>query len=147
MMNDSYVLEAIRRFRANMCTFAEVVGRDIYELRAQHDELSKMVIAEMTARTNCNTGATENQQDGAAPKTKVVKIPACEQHEGIDAMHVVLAWNCPVCGGPRGEPVESISYDGSRRLACDGWRNPCGHVDKYSAVRAEAVGNGLNKAE
>ena len=34
----------------------------------------------------------------------------------------------------------AISYDGSRRLNCDGWSNPCGHVDYYSAVRAEAEG-------
>lgn len=31
----------------------------------------------------------------------------------------------------------AISYDGSRRLACDGWTNPCGHVDTYAAVRVE----------
>lgn len=27
---------------------------------------------------------------------------------------------------------------------CDGWENPCGHVDKYDAVRDEAASNGLN---
>lgn len=34
--------------------------------------------------------------------------------------------------------------DGSRILFCDTWQNPCGHIDKYADVRAEAAANGLN---
>lgn len=66
-----------------------------------------------------------------------VTIPSCEQHEGFYSMTVDIADTCPVCGGPRGAAFPSTSYDGSRRLAVDSWHNPCGHVDKYSAVRAE----------
>ncbi len=63
------------------------------------------------------------------------------------AMTVTLKWTCPVCGGPRGEPFPSFSYDGSRRLCCDGWINPCGHVDKYDDVRAEAAAGEADRAE
>ena len=81
------------------------------------------------------------------PKTiKTVYIPACVEHDGISGTCVKLYWNCPVCGQPRGEIMNDVrSYDGSRILYCDGWRNPCGHNDKYSAVRNEARNNGLNQ--
>jgi hypothetical protein len=72
------------------------------------------------------------------PAVRTVTIPAGEQHEGLHSMRVTLPWTCPQCGGPRGEPFETTSYDGSRRLGCDGWKNPCGHVDGYAAVRQEA---------
>ncbi len=77
-------------------------------------------------------------------ETKTVTIPACSEHGGLYATRVVLKWECPVCGGPRGEVNPTFSYDGSRKLSCDGWHNPCGHVDKYSTVRVEAAANGLN---
>ncbi|MDP2398839.1 MAG: hypothetical protein Q8M53_10840 [Burkholderiales bacterium] len=67
--------------------------------------------------------------------TRAVTIPACEQHDGYSAITVTLPWICLECGGPRGEPSEGISYDGSRRLHVHTWNNPCGHVEKYSAVR------------
>ncbi len=68
--------------------------------------------------------------------TRVVTIPACEQHEGLLAITVRLPWVCLVCGGPRGEPVPKLSYDGSLRMNVHGWTNPCGHLEKYSAVRS-----------
>jgi hypothetical protein len=68
---------------------------------------------------------------------RTVTIPACEQHEGFHSIDVTLKWICPLCGGPRGEPFETISWDGSRRLGVHGWRNACGHVDAYSEVREE----------
>ena len=70
--------------------------------------------------------------------TKTVLIPAREQHEGIYAINVTVPWVCPVCGQPRGEPFDAISYDGSLRLHVQGWTNPCGHIDKYSKVREES---------
>lgn len=72
------------------------------------------------------------------PQFRTVQIPACEMHEGMHAVNVTVPWECSQCGGPRGEVFRTISYDGSRRLGCDGWTNPCGHVDKYAAVRQEA---------
>lgn len=77
-------------------------------------------------------------------RVRLVKIPACAEHEGLRSVHVLLSWVCPVCGAPRGEPHEGRSYDGSRILYCDTWENPCGHIDKYENVRQEAKANGLN---
>ena len=69
-----------------------------------------------------------------------VEIPACEKHEGFARTTVTVHWVCPQCGGPRGDPYKTISYDGSRRLYnVDGWRNPCGHIDRYANVRKEAL--------
>ena len=73
-----------------------------------------------------------------------VLIPARNAHEGTHCVYVTLEWVCPVCGGVRGTPFQTASYDGSMRLICDGWSNPCGHIDKYSDVRAEALTNGFN---
>lgn len=77
---------------------------------------------------------------------RTVKIPSCEMHGGnpFYAVNVTLEWTCPQCGGERGPVKPAISYDGSRRLAVDGWQNACGHIDYYSDVRVEARTNGLN---
>ena len=78
---------------------------------------------------------------------KEVRIPGREEHEGYYSIVVKVNWVCPVCGGPRGEIFNTFSYDGSRRLPVHGWRNACGHVDKYSAVRIEAgIGNNQTRA-
>ncbi len=77
-------------------------------------------------------------------KARRVTIPASDMHEGIYTIDVVLDWVCPVCGAERGVPAMVASYDGSRRLHCDGWINSCGHVDTYADVRREASANGLN---
>jgi hypothetical protein len=70
---------------------------------------------------------------------RAVRIPGCTDHAGHHLITVTLRWVCPTCGGPRGEIRPVISYDGSRRLACDGWTNPCGHLDTYTAARHEAA--------
>ena len=75
---------------------------------------------------------------------RTVYIPAREEHNGLDGVYLRLKWVCPVCGQPRGEVASVRSYDGSRILFCDGWDNPCGHVEKYSFVLKEATANGLN---
>lgn len=66
------------------------------------------------------------------------------EHDGTHGAYVKLRWVCPKCGAPRGEVKSGRSYDGSRILFCDTWQNPCGHVDSYDDVRAEAAANGLN---
>lgn len=70
---------------------------------------------------------------------RTVEIPARDAHDGLHSTRVTLQWACPTCAGPRGDIVAAISYDGSRRLHCDGWTNPCGHVDGYASVRREAA--------
>ncbi len=73
-----------------------------------------------------------------AIETRTVTIPGCNNHAGHHAITIMLPWICPQCGGPRGEPIACLSYDGSRRLSVNGWTNACGHVDTYATVRAEA---------
>lgn len=80
------------------------------------------------------------------PETRMVQIPARDDHEGRASATVTLPWICPSCGGPRGEVKRVISFDGSRRLACDGWDNPCGYVDDYAAVRREATEHAADQA-
>lgn len=67
----------------------------------------------------------------------VVTIPRIEQHDGspFNLATYRISDNCPICGQKRGKPYGTISWDGSMKLHCDGWRNPCGHIDKYSDVR------------
>ncbi len=79
-------------------------------------------------------------QYGPAPRPaqKKVAVPKCVEHGGVHKIEITLDWVCPKCGGPRGEPYRTLSFDGSRRLGCDGWINPCGHIDTYSDVRKEA---------
>jgi hypothetical protein len=56
-----------------------------------------------------------------SPEGRTVQIPGSEQHAGQHLITITLAWVCPVCGQPRGPVFRTISYDGSRRLGCDGW--------------------------
>ena len=85
-----------------------------------------------------------DDKENAGEVIKKVYIPACAEHEGVKGVSVNLKWICPVCGQPRGEVVKTRSYDGSCVLYCDGWTNPCGHIDKYVDCVNEAVENGLN---
>ena len=78
------------------------------------------------------------------PPVKEVIIPACAAHSGWKKISVKLAWVCPECGLPRGEPEKGNSYDGSIRMVVDTWVNDCGHIFKYSQLRQEAKENGLN---
>lgn len=89
----------------------------------------------------CDDGSLQCPDCPWKPKVEMrsVIIPAREQHEGFYTVTVTVPWVCPTCGGPRGEVRDTISYDGSRRLGCHGWSNPCGHVDFYSDVRKEAA--------
>jgi len=68
-----------------------------------------------------------------------VTIPSGRVHDGYcgNLITIELDWICPKCGGPRGEIFPTHSFDGSRRLVCDGWRNDCGHIDTYAAARQE----------
>ena len=76
---------------------------------------------------------------------RMVRIPGSDEHDGHHLTTVTLRWVCPTCGRPRGQIRPAISYDGSRRLACDGWTNPCGHVDTYAAARREAAADPMSR--
>ena len=69
---------------------------------------------------------------------KTVTISSRENHEGHYASTITVEWVCLKCGSPRGETYSGFSYDGSRRMAVDCWDNPCGHLELYSDVLAEA---------
>jgi len=75
----------------------------------------------------------------------IVTIPSRQEHEGIYAMTIEISDFCPICGGPRGVPIQGLSYDGNRPLNVSIWSNPCGHVDYYSRVREEYKQSVINK--
>ena len=49
---------------------------------------------------------------------------------------------CPVCGGPRGEPVARQYCEDGEFYTVDNWTNCCGHLDKYDDVYREAKAAG-----
>lgn len=67
----------------------------------------------------------------------IVTIPACKEHGGYLLATYEISDYCPVCGMKRGKIFGTHSFDGSRRLNVDGWRNKCGHLDTYEQVRNE----------
>lgn len=68
-----------------------------------------------------------------------VTIPRIPEHEGYpgNLVTIEIKDTCPKCGGKRGEPYKGFSYDGSRRLIVDCWKNECGHIDTYREVMQE----------
>lgn len=74
-------------------------------------------------------------------ETRTVTIPAYAEHAGLHSLTLTLPWICMYCRGKRGEPFETLSYDGSRRLGVHGWTNPCGHVETYSEIRESLLAN------
>lgn len=57
-------------------------------------------------------------------------------HATIRTISISIA--CPQCGNRRGPVTNHNFYDDGEWLSCDRWENPCGHVDMYDAVLAEA---------
>ena len=48
-----------------------------------------------------------------------------------------IADDCPVCGGPRGEPRIARHCEDGEWYSVSQWTNPCGHIDKYADVLNE----------
>jgi len=70
----------------------------------------------------------------------IVEIPIIVEHEGYpgNLRMVEIADTCPQCGAKRGvKRWRGLSYDGSRRLEVDCWKNECGHIDRYRDVAKE----------
>lgn len=53
-------------------------------------------------------------------------------------MQIEIGDNCPVCGGPRGEPQRVAFYENDESHSVDQWDNPCGHLDTYKKCLVEA---------
>lgn len=51
---------------------------------------------------------------------------------------VTISAFCPRCGQRRGAPWPHRFHEDGEWLTCDRWDNPCGHVDMYENVLAEA---------
>lgn len=51
---------------------------------------------------------------------------------------VTISAYCPSCGRRRGEPRNLNQHEDGAWYASDVWDNPCGHLDTYRAVIAEA---------
>ena len=115
---------------------------------AHGDPLLGTVEAETQTEAEAKSASLDQRAAGVlavkSQADRLVEIPACEEHEGHYSAKVAVRWVCPTCGGPRGEVTRGISYDGSRRLGVDTWKNPCGHVDKYVDVLREAKALGAS---
>ena len=51
---------------------------------------------------------------------------------------IEIADTCPTCGGPRGEVRGYNGIEDGVGYHVNVWTNPCGHIDYYEAVLAEA---------
>lgn len=51
---------------------------------------------------------------------------------------ITIPATCPQCGGPRGEPRGMNQCEDGVFYWTQVWDNPCGHVDYYADVIAEA---------
>lgn len=136
------ITKTISYDRASKDFRAELDGELVGYFGSYHEaevELDRLVSEQLSRQVYARPA--EEVEMVAAPPTRTVTIPSCAEHGGFEWNKVTLTlkWICPKCGGARGEPFLTCSYDGSRRLAgVHGWRNPCGHVDGYGDVRAEA---------
>lgn len=52
---------------------------------------------------------------------------------------ITISADCPRCGERRGEPRGLNSCDDGAFYWVQVWDNPCGHVDMYESVLAEAA--------
>ncbi|MFC8884422.1 hypothetical protein ACFT54_09645 [Streptomyces cinereoruber] len=59
-------------------------------------------------------------------------------YEGVRVVTVTVDPWCPRCGGPRGKARPYRFCEDGDYYGVHQWDNPCGHVDMYSAVLAEA---------
>lgn len=68
-----------------------------------------------------------------------VTIPSIREHSGMPSnlITVEIVKTCPKCGKERGRVFGGLSYDGSRRMNVDSWKNPCGHIDFYEDIIQE----------
>lgn len=80
--------------------------------------------------------------DPGEPK-EAMTVRVCDRgtgrgYEGVKIRKVTISAYCPECGGRRGEPRNHNFHEDGEWLSVDKWENPCGHVDLYAHVLAEA---------
>jgi hypothetical protein len=88
--------------------------------------------------------AERHTGDTAETMTVTVRDHAAESPWGSGwtnpkVREVTISAFCPTCGGRRGEPQGSNQCDDGAYYWVQVWSNPCGHVDMYDAVIAEAA--------
>lgn len=74
---------------------------------------------------------------------RTVRVPneSGPEDGGIPVIPVRVAWVCPTCGEPRGEPTMTTRLHDGAGLQVHTWLNPCGHLDLYEDVIREAARN------
>lgn len=95
---------------------------------------------------------TETTSAPADPETDTMTVTirdrAAEAPWGVGLTNpvvrtVTISATCPIDGQRRGEPTSLRQHDDGCTYYVDVWTNPCGHVDGYAAVAAEARTIGL----
>ncbi len=114
------------------------------QLQKDMNELDEILQSENEKQMTLDDFISSEEELEKTRNIKEVELPASEHHQGLYTVKVKLRWSCPGCGMTRGNVERVRSYDGSLWLTCDGWNNPCGHVDRYDKLRIEAKTNGLN---
>lgn len=71
-------------------------------------------------------------------RVRVVSRGTGRSYEGVRIHTVTIQNRCPKCLGPRGEATPYRFCEDGAWYTCDRWDNPCGHVDMYGDVLAEA---------
>jgi hypothetical protein len=119
-----------------------LVRSEIYlvDVDALHGEMEEMM-AEEAAEADL-----PKAQRYLTNQEMTVTIPAMDNHGDymVNTVIVRLLRYCPTCGAERSAPWQALSYDGSRRLEVDTWRDGCNHFSGYAGHRKEAQENGLN---
>ena len=72
--------------------------------------------------------------------TVTIRIGGATWHPRI--VNVRIPKQCPVCGGPRGEPVKNRYSEDGQFYWVHNWKNVCDHLDKYDDVYLEAKAAG-----
>lgn len=95
----------------------------------------------MTTNTDQTVGSNHKAPAPPSMRVRVVDRGTGPSYQGVKIRHYTIAATCPQCGGPRGETYGHNFCEDGEWLNCDRWDNPCGHVDYYHAVIAEALSN------
>ncbi|MFJ6014538.1 hypothetical protein [Streptomyces sp. NPDC092952] len=76
------------------------------------------------------------------PRPATMTYRVCDRgsgrgYVGVHVVTVVVAAECPVCGGPRGMAVPHRFHEDGDWYVVDQWKNRCGHIDMYDDVLTE----------